>query len=128
MLMVPSSVGDAVDRLSILHIKAERLGHDDHDAKEHVAREQAGLTRALDAFLTDPTVTAMYAKLKHVNSILWDIEDRVRVLEAAGDFGDEFIQQARLVYKTNDQRASLKRHLNMQLNSDVVEVKKYASL
>lgn len=127
MVFVPSSTGDAVDRLSILHIKAEKLGRDDHEATAHVARESAELSHALDAILSHPTVTAMYAKLKRVNEILWDVEDRLRVMESVGDFGDEFVQQARLVYKTNDQRAALKRHLNLLMNSDIVEVKKYVS-
>jgi hypothetical protein len=128
MLFVPSSLGDAVDRLSILHIKAEKLGQDDdHEATEHVAREIAGLSHALDAFLSNSTVLASYTNMKDVNAILWDVEDRLRVLEAAGDFGDEFVQQARLVYTTNDRRAALKRQLNLELNSDIVEVKKYAS-
>lgn len=124
MLLVPSSVGDAVDRLSILEIKAAKVGADD---AAHVARERQGISHALGDLVSHPTVLAMYARLKEVNEVLWDVEDRLRVLETAGDFGDEFVQQARLVYTTNDQRASLKRQLNMQMKSDLVEVKKYAS-
>lgn len=126
MVCVPSSLGDAIDRLSILHIKAQKVCHADA-ARAHVARELAALAAALDSVLAMPAVGRMYARLKAVNEILWQVEDRLRVLETRQKFGEEFVQMARLVYRTNDLRASLKRRLNLQLNSDLVEVKMYAS-
>lgn len=124
--MVPSSVGDAVDRLSILRIKAAHLPAGQQD---HVQREIRELSKALEEHAPlraqEDVVSTMYAKLFEVNKILWDIEDQLRLYERAGTFGDLFIQQARLVYKTNDQRAALKRALNDAVQSDLIEVKTY---
>ena len=120
--MVPSSVGDAVDRLSILRIKAERI----NEAKRrHVLAEIEALTGVLESLVADPMVHFLYVKLKHVNETLWDVEDRLRAMEKAGDFGDDFVQQARLVYATNDRRAELKREINRLTGSVFVEVKSY---
>ncbi len=121
---MPSSLGDAVDRLSILHIKAEKVVS--ADARGHVAKELAALAAALGSVLAMPAVVRMYARLKTVNQILWQVEDCLRVLETRKDFGEAFVQMARLVYRTNDLRASLKRRLNTQLGSALVEVKIYA--
>ncbi len=122
---MPSSLGDAVDRLSILHIKAEKVVS--ADARGHVAKELAALAAALGSVLAMPAVVRMYARLKTVNQILWQVEDCLRVLETRKDFGEAFVQMARLVYRTNDLRASLKRRLNLQLDSELVEIKLYAS-
>jgi len=121
-MMVPSSVGDAVDRLSILRIKAERIS--DEAKRRHVLEEIEALSKVLEPF-ADPMVHFLYVKLKRVNETLWDVEDRLRAMEKAGDFGADFVQQARLVYATNDRRAELKREINGLTGSVLVEVKSY---
>ena len=68
---------------------------------------------------------ALTTKLKEVNEALWEIEDDIRDCEAAKDYSQKFIDLARAVYITNDERADLKREINMLLGSDIVEEKSY---
>ena len=65
------------------------------------------------------------AKLKRVNEALWEIEDDIRACEAERDFGDTFVRLARSVYRTNDERAQLKRDINVLLGSQILEEKSY---
>jgi hypothetical protein len=64
-------------------------------------------------------------RLREVNRLLWDIEEQIREREALTDFGPEFVELARSVYKTNDIRAAVKREINLMLNSAIVEEKSY---
>lgn len=75
----------------------------------------------------DRAVAELAKELRGVNIELWDIEDAIRRKEAADEFDDEFIQLARSVYKRNDVRAELKRKINLQLGSEILEEKSYAA-
>jgi hypothetical protein len=124
-LTVPCSLGDAADRITILTIKSERI----RDAAKlaNVRKELAEISAAFFAAVArTPEFDALFAKLKAVNEQLWEIEDAIRVCEARGDFGPEFIRLARSVYQTNDARAAIKREINTLLGSDLVEEKSYA--
>jgi hypothetical protein len=125
-LSLPCSLGDAADRITILTIKSERIG----DAAK-LANVRKELTEISDLFFAavarTPEFEALFARLKSVNEELWDIEDDIRLCEAKGDFGPDFVRLARGVYRTNDQRAALKRKINTLLGSDLVEEKSYAS-
>jgi hypothetical protein len=123
-LLVPISVGELFDKISILEIKAEAIV----DPVQHanVMRELA----ALDAvrgreIAAAPELEALYAELQSVNRTLWRIEDDIRAVERAGQFDDRFIELARSVYRNNDRRAVLKRHINQLTGSDIVEEKSY---
>jgi hypothetical protein len=70
-------------------------------------------------------VAAPLARLKRINEELWEIEDRIRGKEAAAAFDAEFVALARSVYRTNDERAAIKRELNLALGSDLIEEKSY---
>jgi hypothetical protein len=124
-LLVPISPGELVDKITILEIKSERMTD---AAKLHNVRiELALLTdtwRASPFSATD--VRAEWDALREVNGRLWDIEDRIRDRERDGDFGAEFIELARAVYVTNDERAALKKKINTRLGSTLVEEKSYA--
>ena len=123
-IRVEISVGEFLDKLSILEIKAERIA--DPVKLGHVRRELETMRAAwaASAFAgADPGEE--YAQLATLNRTLWDIEDQIREHEARGSFGAEFIELARSVYRTNDRRALLKRRLNQRLGSDLVEVKSY---
>ncbi len=74
----------------------------------------------------DATVERIHADLKRINEALWEIEDDIRDKERAGEFDARFIELARAVYVTNDQRAAAKKELNIYLGSDIVEEKSYA--
>jgi hypothetical protein len=121
---VPISWGELLDKITILQIKRERL--ESESALANVLRELDALSVLTDPVLAaDTEAGAITAKLKAVNETLWDIEDRIRAKEAARAFDDEFIELARAVYKRNDERAALKKQLNLKLASELVEEKSY---
>jgi len=121
---VPVSVGELMDKISILVIKTERIT--DELKLANVRRELARLSPELDAIVDDSEHRADWqARLHEVNGRLWDIEDSIRRCEAAKDFGHEFVELARAVYKTTDLRAAIKREINEATGSDLVEEKSY---
>jgi len=124
LLNVPTSPGEFLDKLSILEIKSERIA--DPAKLAHVTRELELLRSAWAASgLAERDVSALRAELKRVNQELWQIEDDIRAQEAGARFDDEFVRLARAVYRTNDRRAAIKRELNVQLGSEIVEEKSY---
>ena len=121
----PTSIGDLIDRLTILDLKVERIA--DADKRAHADTERAALSRVLvDLALDEGPIAPLVAALAEVNATLWRVEDELRRHEARGDFGAEFVRLARSVYKTNDRRAALKREINAATGSGLVEVKSYA--
>lgn len=118
--------GDVVDRVSILEIKARTIA--DPAARHHVQVELDALRAAWQGEgLPDMTSLATWTRLAEVNQALWDVEDRLRAFERAGDFGPDFVADARAVYRWNDERAALKRAINLALGSGIVEEKWYPS-
>ena len=114
-ITIPISVGELLDKISILQIKSQ------HTDSSYVTKE-------LEYLVIIAQENNVYNKndlnkLLEVNSKLWDIEDRLRELEKGGIFDDEFIHNARLVYITNDKRSKIKRDINEYTNSELVEVK-----
>jgi hypothetical protein len=122
---VPVSWGDLVDRITILRIKRDRLT--DAAAVANVARELTALEKWDIALQADERLTPLRSALVAVNEALWDIEDRIREREALSDFGPEFVELARSVYKQNDRRAAIKRQINVALASDLIEEKSYGT-
>lgn len=122
--MIPASVGEVMDKLTILQIKAERIT--DSEKRVNIHNEIAALEPVCnaEAYQTE-TVTNLVIALKGVNEELWDIEDKIRLKEAAKHFDEEFIALARAVYVTNDRRAELKKQINQETGSDLVEEKSY---
>lgn len=121
---VPVSWGELIDKITILQIKAERITA--QDARANVASELASLHQVAGETISAPSIVPLMNELRAVNENLWDIEDHIRACEAEDDFGPRFVQLARSVYKTNDQRAALKRQINNALGSELVEEKSYA--
>jgi SMC interacting uncharacterized protein involved in chromosome segregation len=122
MVEIPVSVGELIDKISILEIKSERIT--DTDKLINVRRE-------LDCLLKvarDYRVPDLERPLKQVNEQLWDVENALRVLESKQDFGDYFIELGRSVYVLNDQRAAIKKQINVAVGSALVEEKSYAEL
>jgi hypothetical protein len=117
----PCSVGDLLDRITILRIKIQRCSA---EQSANVGVELGALARLW------ATEEPEMAELSSVNQALWDVEDRLRIAEAAGVFDHAFIADARSVYRLNDRRATLKRAINLRLGSALVEEKvhpKYVS-
>lgn len=123
-LLVQTSPGEFLDKLTILEIKSERIAD---PAKLENVRRELELLRDLwrRSPLSARDVSAVVERLKQVNEALWEIEDRIRDKESAKSFDAEFIELARSVYITNDRRAALKRELNLALGSDLLEEKSY---
>jgi hypothetical protein len=123
-LNVDLSAGEFLDKLTILEIKSERITD---EAKLANVRRELEHLRAIWAGspLAARDVAAPVAALKAVNEALWDIEDGIRRKEAAGAFDDEFVALARSVYRRNDERAAIKRELNLALGSTLIEEKSY---
>jgi tetratricopeptide (TPR) repeat protein len=121
-LLIPAAVGELIDKLTILEIKAERIP----DPKKLAnVKQELGLLKGFKESheIAGPRLDALAGELKAVNAILWDIEEDIRQCERKGDFGPAFIELARRVYLTNDKRAALKRDINVLFGSAIVEEK-----
>lgn len=123
MPRIPVSWGELLDKIVILEIKTERLGG--KDARANAAKELVLLREIAEPAMTGGEVTALVARLKQLNQALWDIEDHIRDHERAGDFGPEFVELARSVYRRNDERGAVKREINLALGSALIEEKSY---
>ena len=124
IIQVPVSPGEVLDKITILEIKSERI--EDADKVANVKRELELLSASwLEAVEQDDSVRRIHAELKTINEALWEIEDDIRDKERAREFDQVFIDLARSVYVTNDQRANAKKELNIYLGSEIVEEKSY---
>ncbi len=125
-ILVEVAPGELIDRMTILVIKTERIAGAAKLANVRIELET--LQRARDAGVpASDELGRLTAELKAVNENLWEIEDDIRDCERAQEFGPRFIELARAVYVTNDQRAALKRQINDLLGSRIVAEKSYAS-
>ncbi len=124
-ISVPISIGELIDKLTILELKSERIA--DKQKLINIRKELGLLSEIWNSQAqASKHVTELRAGLKSVNEALWDIEDQIRVKEARQEFDGKFIELARAVYINNDQRAALKRKINLALGSEVIEEKSYA--
>jgi hypothetical protein len=114
------SIGEALDKLSILGIKMEKIK--DEDKLDNVSKEYYMF---LDLVDEDMLEDELYDQLKYVNRRLWDIEDEIRECERVGNFNLNFIRLARAVYHRNDERAAIKKEINIKYKSNLVEEKNY---
>lgn len=117
---VTVSIGEYIDKITILQIKQKKIRN--REQLNNVNRE-LNLLLPLDSEAI--VGTKLYNNLKTINEQLWDIEDRIRIKEKQLAFDDEFISLARSVYKLNDQRADIKRQINLQYASELIEEKSY---
>jgi hypothetical protein len=118
---IPVSIGELYDKVSILEIKKQKLEGKSLLNVEKELELLFGILQSLDIRIDNE----LFDQLRLVNSILWDIEDQIRAREHNNDFGNEFTELARSVYKQNDLRASIKRTINQFASSDVFEEKSY---
>ena len=120
-MKIEVSNGEIVDKLTIVEIKLENIKNEQKLANLRV--EYQVLNDAVNSILakTHP----LYLELLEINRKLWVIEDRIRELEKAKDFGAEFIEVARSVYFTNDRRSDVKRKINEETKSGLIEEKSY---
>jgi hypothetical protein len=123
-VLVPVSPGELLDKITILRIKVARI---QEAAKlAHVKLELSLLEQSWrDCGAGAHDVTLDERALQNVNERLWDIEDRIRDKEAHQTFDRDFIELARAVYLCNDERAAIKKRINLQLGSRLIEEKSY---
>lgn len=123
---VPVSVGELVDKITILRIK---LTYARTDTQTHnISTELRQLTTILDQLALSSDITAYISQLHAVNQELWTIEDAKRQHERQQLFDSEFVELARAVYIKNDQRAAIKRQININTQSTIVEEKIHESI
>ena len=123
-LLVPLSPGELLDKITILRIKVARI--QDAAKLANIKRELTLLEQTWrDSGAAAHDVAIEERALENVNERLWDIEDRIRDKEARQTFDREFIELARAVYICNDERAAIKKRINLHLGSPLVEEKSY---
>jgi hypothetical protein len=123
--LIPISFGELFDKLTILQIKLDNLKN--QNALENVKIEYNQLFIIYDNdFSKDENAKRLLADLKQINEKLWDIEDKIRDKERDKAFDEEFIELARSVYITNDERARIKKNINNTFRTELVEEKSYS--
>ena len=123
LINTPISLGELVDKISILMIKKKNIS--DTIKLQHVNKELEFLQKTLKKYISEDEINEFLLKLVNINSKLWDIEDDIRECERKKLFDQTFIDLARSVYFTNDERAKVKNDINKTFGSELVEVKSY---
>ena len=125
MPKIPVSWGELYDKVTILEIKLEKLKT--KSALKNVKKEYDELIFVSNNnFSNNKDAEKLLRDLKKINKKLWNIEDRIRIKESSKVFDKDFIKLAREVYFTNDERARIKRNINMTFGSEIIEEKSYA--
>lgn len=123
-ILVPTAPGELIDKLTILRLKSEKIT--DAAKLMNVRHEMDVLTKTANAAVPmSDALQSLWSELYEINADLWVIEDDIRAFEARSDFGPGFIALARAVYVTNDERARVKKEINLLLGSRIVEEKSY---
>ena len=125
-ILVEVSVGELLDKISILEIKQEKIK--DAESLKFIKDEYNILKAELDKNITsDEKLKNLFNSLKEINSKLWVIEDDKRMCEKNKDFGEKFIKLSRDVHFLNDNRAKIKLEINNHTGSKIKEIKEYTS-
>ncbi len=123
-ILAEISAGELIDKITILEIKKIKIN--DKEKIKEVEKELLSLNDTMNNHIKDKSkIISLKEKLKDINLKLWDIENSKRLAEKNNDFGKQFIELARNVYKFNDERAKLKLKINQILNSNIKEVKSH---
>ena len=123
MVTIPVSVGELIDKLSILHVKQLKIVNE--DKLSFINKEFELIYNMSSRYLDDERILNLYRQLIDVNLELWDVEDELRTIETTKNFDTHFIELARKVYYTNDDRFLLKNQINELTDSEVREQKDY---
>jgi Family of unknown function (DUF6165) len=121
----PIAIGELIDKITILEIKVERFTD---AAKTRNAKAELSILAALrdQAIPKSSGLDALMTQLKAINEQIWELEDIIREYERLANFGPDFVAIARKIYRTNDERAAVKRQINIELGSELIEEKSYA--
>ena len=125
-ILVEVSVGELLDKISILEIKREKIK--DKDKLKFINNEYDILKEQLDKNIkSDEKLEKLFQSLKEINSKLWIIEDEKRMCEKKSNFGENFIKLSRDIHFFNDDRAKIKLEINNHTGSKIREIKEYTS-
>jgi translation initiation factor 2B subunit (eIF-2B alpha/beta/delta family) len=123
-ILAEISAGELFDKITILEIKKTKISN--KEKLNDIEKELLSLKETVKKYIPNQTSISKYINdLKDINLKLWDIEDGKRAAEKNKDFGENFIELARNVYKYNDERAKIKLAINTSLGSNIKEVKSY---
>ena len=123
-LKVPISLGELIDKITILRIKSNKINS--NEAQKNIKLELEKLEHILnETMLINTNLKNFETKLSKINQSLWDIEDQLREKEKEKKFDKKFISLARMVYYKNDERAKIKRMINKNFGSELIEEKSY---
>ncbi len=125
IIETPISVGELVDKITILRIKSRKIKN--ADKLKNVGAELDKLQYVFSGLTKNsiPDIINEFVMLESINKELWDIEDQIRKKEMLEEFDSEFIELARSVYITNDKRSEVKKKINEMTGSELVEEKSY---
>ena len=123
IISTPVSLGELVDKISILHIKSIKIK--DNEKLRIVKEELSLLEQTLNDYIKSDDIKTFLDSLIDINSKLWIIEDDIRDCERNKKFDQEFVDLARSVYFTNDKRSEIKLEINKTFGSKIIEVKSY---
>lgn len=118
MIQIPVSIGEAVDKITILRIKKQKIPN----ASVKIDQEITLISEIIKDFNVEEKY---FVDLQQVNQKLWYIEDDIRIKEKNNEFDNEFIELARNVYKNNDARFKIKSEINKKYNSNILEFKHF---
>ena len=125
-IIVEVSVGELLDKISILEIKLEKIK--DPEKLKFISNEHLILKDQLEKNVkSDDKINKLFQDLKEINSKLWIIEDDKRDCEKNKDFGEKFVKLSRDVHFLNDDRAKIKLEINNHTGSSIKEIKEYTS-
>tara|TARA_Y100000385_G_scaffold1806_1_gene1935 strand:- start:1350 stop:1736 length:387 start_codon:yes stop_codon:yes gene_type:complete len=122
-IKIPVSIGELVDKLTILEIKLSNVSS--QDKKVNLENEFNELKSVFENNIPSEKIQKYYQELLVINKKLWKIEDDIRILEKQKLFNEEFIELARSVYVTNDERFEIKNTINSLMGSNIIEEKLY---
>jgi len=126
MILAPISIGELIDKITILELKMSLIK--DQDKLKNIGIELEQLTQILGSKLNDTDqLTELKNQLYEINQELWHVEDYKRKCERDQFFGESFVQASRKVYLKNDLRAAIKREINMLTGSTIIEEKSYST-
>jgi len=123
ILVAPAEL---IDKITILELKKERIK--DAAKLKNVAAELSVLAEEERRYLPkNDEIKRLTQRLKEVNARIWDLEDHIRDCDREGNFGPGFVEIARAIYRTNDERAQVKREINLYLGATLIEEKSYTA-
>ena len=126
IITIPVSLGELIDKITILEIKKENIS--DVDKRANVITELQQLNATIERILDHEQLVRLQEpmkRLRDINQRLWNIEDDIRDCERNKDFGERFVELARSVYFSNDKRFDVKKEINLTFGSELIEEKTY---